>query len=304
MPDDPRHLTLPTINVPGASAELEGEGDEAMRDLVEHATDIIVSAAPDGRILFANRAWRTTFGYTAEETARLRPVDLVAPEDKGRYVETAKRMIAGETITDFEATLVAKDGRRIAVRGGGSCRFRDGVPVATRTIFRDITEEKRAETQLRVLQRVTHAISEAADLRSAYLVTLRELCRASRWPYGDVWVPSADGDMLVHGPVWHEADARLAMLARGRDDLRFAPGVDLPGRAWETRQAVWLTDVSADPAFMSADLARIAGVRAGVAVPVLADDEVVAVLAFHALEAHPEDPHRVALLAAVAAQVG
>ncbi|HJR63684.1 MAG TPA: PAS domain S-box protein [Gemmatimonadaceae bacterium] len=286
------------------SAFEQGEGRDAMQDLVENATHIIVSATPDGRIIFANAAWRTIFGYTEEETRALRPIDVVAPEDRGRYVETAKRMIAGETVTNFEAVLIAKDGRRVAVRGGGSCRFRDGVPVATRTIFRDITEEKRAETELRLLQRVTHAISEAADLRAAYIVTLRELCQVGGWPYGEVWLPSADGDALVHGPVWHEPDYRLAQFARGREEFRFAQGTGLPGRAWAMKRPVWISDIESDAALGSRQLAQVAGVRAGVAVPVRADDEVVAILTFCSAEPRAEDPHGLELLATVAAQVG
>ena len=54
--------------------------------------------------------------------------------------------------------VVTKDGKTIAVEGNSSCRFKDGKPVATRSIFRDITDRKRAAHSLKKSEQQLQAI--------------------------------------------------------------------------------------------------------------------------------------------------
>ena len=68
------------------------------------------------------------------------------------------RVMSGEKVDQIEAMFVTKDGRTIAVEGNSSCRFKDGKPVATRSIFRDITERKRAEHALKKSEQQLQAI--------------------------------------------------------------------------------------------------------------------------------------------------
>jgi signal transduction histidine kinase/ActR/RegA family two-component response regulator len=60
-----------------------------------------------------------------------------------------RRIMAGENTGNLETTFRAKDGRRIVVEGHVNCRFEDGKPVASRGIFRDVTEKKRMEEEFR-----------------------------------------------------------------------------------------------------------------------------------------------------------
>ena len=118
-------------------------------DLLENADDIVQSVSPDGRFLYVNRAWRETLGYTLEESAQLSLFDIIHPDSQPHCIVMFERVIAGESVNGIEATFAAKDGRRISVEGSANCRFKDGRPVATRAIFRNITERKYTETELR-----------------------------------------------------------------------------------------------------------------------------------------------------------
>jgi PAS domain S-box-containing protein len=121
------------------------ERDAYLFDLLENASDLIQSVSPNGRILYVNRTWRETLGYTDVEAATLSMFDVIHPESRAHCQEMFERVLAGEAVRNVEAVFVAKDGREIAVEGNVNCLFEKGKPVATRGIFRILTERKRTE---------------------------------------------------------------------------------------------------------------------------------------------------------------
>ena len=133
----------------GRFEEALRESEGRLRDFLDNANDLIHSADPEGRLLYTNLAWRRTLGYGEEEIPGLSLFDVIAPESQAHCAEVFRRVIAGESTGEIEAIFVGKDGRRIAVSGNSSVRLHDGVPVSTRSIFRDVTRRNEAERSLR-----------------------------------------------------------------------------------------------------------------------------------------------------------
>ncbi|MDB4888730.1 MAG: sensor hybrid histidine kinase [Gemmatimonadetes bacterium] len=140
--------------------------DDMLRDFLEYATDLIHMLAPDGRVLYANRAWRETLGYTQEETATLSMFDVVPLDSLDSARANLSRALNSESPIEVEMTVLSKDGRRIIVRGRANGRFVDGVAVSTRGIYRDVTAELEAAELLRKAQRTDAAAMRA---KSAFL---------------------------------------------------------------------------------------------------------------------------------------
>ncbi len=124
------------------------KSEDRYRDLFENTTDLIQSCAPDGKLIYANRAWCEALGYSADEVSGLSIFDIIHINSRQHCLEMFKRVMSGETVDGIEATFVTKDGSTIRVEGSSSCRFKDGLPVATRSIFRNITKRHRAEQAL------------------------------------------------------------------------------------------------------------------------------------------------------------
>ncbi len=125
------------------------KSEEKYRNILESVNDLIQSVAPDGTILYVNRGWRETLGYSEEDVAKLSLFDVIHPDSMAHCQEMFKHVLSGETVTGAEAVFVAKDGRQVIVEGSASCRFVNGEPVATMGIFRDVTERKQAQEALR-----------------------------------------------------------------------------------------------------------------------------------------------------------
>ncbi|HSE35712.1 MAG TPA: PAS domain S-box protein, partial [Blastocatellia bacterium] len=134
------------------------KSEERYRDLFENATDLIQSCAPDGKLMYANRAWCEALGYTADEIPKLTIFDIIHPTTRQHCQEVFNRVMSGEKAQHIEAMFVTKDGNTIRVEGNSSCRFKDGKPYATRSIFRDITERYHAEQALRKSEQQLQAI--------------------------------------------------------------------------------------------------------------------------------------------------
>ncbi len=119
--------------------------DAQYAELLDQTHELVVATDAAGRITLVNRAWRETLGYTSDEARALDPVVLVAPEHRATFLAATRRLGRGETVAEFEAVLVAKDGRRVVCRGHGTPRLEDGRLVGTSAVFRDVTEVRRAE---------------------------------------------------------------------------------------------------------------------------------------------------------------
>ena len=136
-----------------ASTELErhtmlrqlASRDARHAELLDQTQELVVATDASGLITLVNRAWRETLGYTVEEARTFSPVLLVAPEHRAAYVEAAHRLLRGEPVADFEAVLMAKDGRRVVCRGHARPHFEDGRIVGTSAVYRDVTDARRAE---------------------------------------------------------------------------------------------------------------------------------------------------------------
>ncbi len=128
------------------------ESEERYRDLFDNASDMIQSVGPDGRFLYTNNAWRKALGYTDEDLAKMTLFDVMAPSCRETCIDRFKEVMSGRQMEGVEATFIAKDGTEVAVEGSVNCSFRDGRPVVTRGFFRNVTERKRAEEAMRVVQ--------------------------------------------------------------------------------------------------------------------------------------------------------
>ncbi|MFL5328755.1 MAG: diguanylate cyclase [Gemmataceae bacterium] len=123
------------------------------RDLFENVSDMIHSVGPDGAILFTNRVWRETLGYTEDEVRSLSIFQIIHPGDAARCRGILHRLVEGHDVGRIECRFVTKAGDAIMVEGSTSCRFENGQAVGTRAIFRDVTENRQQMRQLELARR-------------------------------------------------------------------------------------------------------------------------------------------------------
>lgn len=144
------------------------ESESAFEDLLENVGDMIVMGSVDGlggRVLFGNRTFRKTLGYSEEEIRGMSVDALFDPKDLALRKAAVARMLAGEELHGLRVHLRTKDGRTIPAEATANVRFKDGKPAYARVSFNDIT------ARLQIEQMKNEAVSLAShELRQPLTV--------------------------------------------------------------------------------------------------------------------------------------
>jgi len=131
---------------------------------------------------------------------------------------------------------------------------------------------------------------------------IQDVCKKTGWAFGQAWLPSVDGAVLECGPAWFTEKAYKPFRDIS-EEYHFLPGMGLPGRVWDSKQQVWIDDVTQDANFPRTAAAIAVGLKAGIGIPILADNELVAVIEFFASEPGKSGEELVNLVKTLATQV-
>ncbi len=154
-----------------------------------------------------------------------------------------------------------------------------------------------------LIRELAPAIAEAATVEDAVELTLREICAHTGWVMGQAWKRNGSAYLECY-PCWCGTDEAYMPFRVRSESLTFRAGEGLPGSAWSTKRPVWVTDVGSRPDLPRGPFAREVGITAGLAVPVLAQGDVVGVLEFFMTEARDSDEQLIGTVTAAAAQLG
>ncbi|MFC1575221.1 response regulator [Gemmatimonadota bacterium] len=148
------------IDVRRQAERILQESEERLQDFLDNAHDLIQSVDPEGNFLYVNRAWELALGYSADELGKLNFFEILHPDCVKRCRRDFGLVLQGRTFPALEVDIIAADGRTVRCSGSANVRHQDGEAVATRTIFRDISEQVEAKRELEAFQANLRALVE------------------------------------------------------------------------------------------------------------------------------------------------
>jgi PAS domain S-box-containing protein len=122
------------------------ESEQKYRSIVENTRDVIMLTRCDGIVTYMSPATRQVLGYEPEDLIGRQPW-ITHPDDLTRVRQMHQRALAGESGTNYEYRIVAKDGRTKWVSHSWSVVPGDGQSLIV-SVVRDITERKCAQKQI------------------------------------------------------------------------------------------------------------------------------------------------------------
>jgi len=148
-------------------AEARLKRSEAMyRNLVETSNDLIWASDADGNWSYLNAAAsRRIYGFEPAELLGRPMRERLAPEVMDRDIAVFERVLAGESVQDYETRHLRRDGTHVDL-SFNAIPLRDmrGNTVGTTGTARDITDQRRVAVALHESVEKLRLAADAADL--------------------------------------------------------------------------------------------------------------------------------------------
>jgi len=279
------------------------EHDAALGGLIRANPLAILVVDAHDRVQMVNPAFEALFGFQEAELVG-HPIEaFIVPRD--RAVEAA-----GLSRRGFDGQSARSVTQRHRKDGSVVDIDLTVVPLATGSetvgaygIFRDLTEQKRAERQLRAQYAVVEALANSSTIEGAASWVLRSVAEALHWQVGVMWLVDKTANELRCVDCWCAPEIDATQFEQETRQGRFAPGVG-PGRTWAMAHPSWISDVTSEPAFSRRASALGAGLHAAFSLPMMLDNEVVGVLEFFTRAILESDDQILRMFAALGQQLG
>ena len=276
--------------------------------MLDCALDCVITIDHEGRVLDFNVAAEETFGYRQEQVRNELLGDLIVPptfreahyQGLQNYLATGEGPVLGKRI---EITAMRSDGTEFPVELAISLVKSDGPPIFT-AYLRDLTQRKRRELLVDINHDATLVLIEAVSVKDAVTRIIEIICERLDWTMGSLFVRDASDEMIHCLQARHTSSATWQRFADVTKQTTFVEGEGLPGRVWKTRSPAWIPDVCEDSNFPRRSAAIEQDIHAGMAFPIIVDDEVSAVMEFYSQSVREEDTELLAMLNSLGSQIG
>ncbi len=281
------------------------ESEKKYRTILEDIQEGYFEVDLVGNFTFFNDSLCQFFGYSKEELMGMNNRQYTDEKHSKQLFQTFNKVYnTGEPIEGFNWEIIKKDGTKKYVEAFISLqKDSSGKPIGFRGIARDIDERKRAEEELRQVNRTLRMLSdtnEALIHSTDEAKLLNDVCQiiVEVGGYCMAWIGFAEQDeartvrpVAYAGVDWtyvESANVTWADNERGR-----GPG----GTAIRTGQPHIAHNVSLDPAFAPwREVAIQRGYKSNLALPLISEGQTLGELAIYSVDADAFNAKEVEIL--------
>jgi PAS domain S-box-containing protein len=234
VPLVPKVISLPgRIRLQEVNHDLELEIAERQRTeevrgrlaaVVESSDDAIISKTLDGTITAWNPGAEKLFGYSSLEAVG-KPMRMLLPPERAQEESAILARIGyGERVDHFETVRVRKDGKRVDVSVTISpIKNSSGAIVGASNIARDITEHKRAESDL---AQHAEALARSRQELETQTLTLRSVLES-----------------MAEGLVAADEQGKFVIWNTAAEKILGLGPTNLPSEKWTEHYGLFLPDM-------------------------------------------------------------
>ena len=166
------------------------------------------------------------------------------------------------------------------------------------------TELHQANRLLALEYEVTRVLAEAATPAEAAPKILQATCESGGWNMGAIWDVEPEIGVLRCADVWHQPQVNAAEFEALTRESIFLPGAGLPGRVWQSGEALWIASLSEDLNFPRLAVAAKEGVQSAFGFPILLESEVIGVIEFFSLAPRQPDAEQIIMMSTIGSHIG
>jgi PAS domain S-box-containing protein len=155
------------------------EREDSYRLLVENQTDLVVKVDTEGRLLFVNPSYCKMFGKDEKELIGKNFMPLVHEEDRESTAREMEKLYQPPHRAYMEQRAMTADGWRWLAWSDSAVLDENNRVIAIIGVGRDITEQKKAEADLRARENLLKSVYRAAPtgigvVQNRVLMTVNE----------------------------------------------------------------------------------------------------------------------------------
>ena len=271
----------------------QSDADQPLGAILKTALDAAIIMDSGGRIVDWNDVASELFGWSRQQAIGAMLADLIIPpalrplHAKGleHFMATGEGPVLRKRI---EVSALNKSGVEFPVELSIS-PYVDKTQLVFLGFIRDITQRKEAAKilerqalQAKILYEAVSLTSEVTSFEDAVRVCLKAVQDLTGWAIGHVYLASpTEPDYLEPSNIWYPADDKIFReLQKVTARTKFKIGSGLPGRVWQTGEAIWVSDIYSDRNMPRASLMASAEVKSALGFPIKNAGSVIAVVEF------------------------
>ncbi len=278
------------------------------QQLIEGLPIPVFFKARDGRYLGVNRAWEQFFGVERGEMVGGRLADLYrdSPLIAQRHQAMDEALWARPGTQSYEIPVTTRDGReRHTLYYKATFGPPEGEATGLIGTIVDITDRKRSEQRQAIEHAVARHMASPQSLHEAIRGIIQVMCERLDWACGARWSLDEAENRLHCVETWSLADDSIREFLDASARATFVPGRSgLIREVLATGTSTWVADVTEKADFLRAPLARAAGLRGAVAMPVIVGERVLGAMEFFSREARSRDEWLLDVTMGVGQQIG
>jgi PAS domain S-box-containing protein len=278
--------------------------------IINHTVDSIITIDAKGIVDQFNISAEKMFGYDKTEVIG-KNIKMLMPEPYqsehdgylARYLVTGKASIIG---IGREVVGLRKDGTTFPMDLSISEMSTEGRSLFT-GIVRDISQSKQEQFRRTMQHGLTKILAEASSIEEGVRKILQTLSDHPTWDLAFYWSLDSESNMLRCKLGAHST--RLGQevyqkFSRQTISMNFEKGKGLPGRVWDNAKPSWIEDVTLDPNFPRASLAKEVGVHGAFGFPVFSEEKLWGVMEVFTIDLADPDENLTRLLEDMGSQFG
>ena len=283
--------------------------EHTFREAIENSVPAGISVVDlEGRQTYVNPAFCAMVGWNESELVGSRPPFVYwPPEEVETITEALGKTSQGDApVGGLELRYRSRRGDRLDVLLQVTpLKDNFGDITGWVTAASDITKRKRADVRLAAEHAITRILANAPTLDEAAPGIMQVLLDSLEVDVGALWLLDGKRHVLQSSVTnLRDSSPALKTFLEGSRRLSFKPGNGIPGRAFQERRVLLISELDYEQGFQRAEMTSKAGLRSALAFPIINGSDCFGVLEFFSRRTLFTEPPLLNMTAAIGSEIG
>jgi PAS domain S-box-containing protein len=282
--------------------------------IITSMADALLVTNQAGNIKTINKAAEILFGYSESDLINQNISIIICDYEPQMKIINEEALSIGESLSDIELACQTKKGKTVNVAFSCSTIPTEIAGIQDYLyIGRDVTEKQLIERERQRIEKgllaqyfISRVLSESVTIKQALPKIILAVCESLGWDIGEFWLPAitSESSQLQCLEVWFKPHLKVAEFGEITKQTVFSLGEGLPGKVWQTKDAVWSNNLIDDANFNRSQLAVNAGITTAVAFPINHENEILGVMTFFSRQRQEPDEQLLQTMLTIGNQIG